>query len=150
MNLEPDFKDLLAVFAAHGVEYLIVGGYAVSFHAEPRYTKDLDVWINPAAANLARAREALEQFGAPAELLAELDSASQEDVLWMGVPPVRIDLLKGVPGGAFDDAFAHRVLAEWSGITVSLIAKEDLIAIKKASGRPQDLADVGKLETSPG
>lgn len=95
MPLHPDFRDLLAVFAAHDVDYLVVGGYAVGFHARPRFTKDIDLWVGHSPENLKRARVALEEFGAPAAMLEQLESALDEDVLWMGVPPVRIDCQRG-------------------------------------------------------
>jgi hypothetical protein len=150
MPLPPDFKDLLAVFAAHDVEYLIVGGYAVGFHARPRFTKDIDVWVGHSPENLKRVRAALEEFGAPAAMLEQLESALDEDVLWMGVPPVRIDVVKGVPGGDFSTCFTRHVRTSWDGVAVSVISKDDLIAIKRASGRPQDLLDVESLSESDG
>jgi len=145
MPIHPDFRDLLAVFAAHGVDYLVVGGYAVGFHARPRFTKDIDLWVGHSTDNLQRVRAALEEFGAPAAMLEQLESALDEDVLWMGVPPVRIDVVKGVPGGDFAACFSRRISASWDGVTVSVIGKEDLIAIKRASGSPQDLLDVDAL-----
>jgi hypothetical protein len=148
MPLHPDFRDLLAVFAAHNVDYLVVGGYAVGFHAWPRFTKDIDLWVGNAPDNLMRVRAALEEFGAPAAMLAQLGSALDEDVLWMGVPPVRIDVVKGVPGGDFSACLARRVRANWDGVVVSVIGRDDLVAIKRASGRPQDLLDVEVLEAS--
>jgi hypothetical protein len=148
MPLPPDFRDLLAVFAEHEVDYLIVGGYAVGFHACPRFTKDIDLWVGNTPNNIARVRAALERFGAPAAMLEQVESAREEDVLWMGVPPVRIDIVKGVPGGDFDGCHGRRVRASWDGIPVSVIGKEDLVAIKRASGRPQDLLDVQMLEES--
>jgi hypothetical protein len=145
MPLHPDFKDLLAAFAAHGVDYLVVGGYAVGFHARPRFTKDIDLWVGHSPDNLSRVRAALEEFGAPAAMLEQLEAALDEDVLWMGVPPVRIDVVKGVPGGDFSACLSRRISTSWDGVTVSVISKEDLIAIKRASGRPQDILDVAAL-----
>ena len=150
MPLHPDFRDLLAVFAAHHVDYLVVGGYAVGFHARPRFTKNIDLWEGNAPENLKRARGALEEFGAPVAMLEQLESAQDEDVLWMGVPPVRIDVVKGVPGGDFSACLARRVCASWEGVSVFVISKDDLIAIKRASGRPQDLLDVEALTESGG
>ena len=145
MPLDPDFRDLLAVFAAHEVDYLVVGGYAVGFHARPRFTKDIDLWVGHSPDNLRRVRAALEDFGAPTAMLEQLESALDEDVLWMGVPPVRIDVVKGVPGRDFPACFTRRVLASWDGVSVSIIGKGDLIAIKRASGRSQDLLDIEAL-----
>jgi hypothetical protein len=150
MSLHADFKDLLAVFAAHSVDYLVVGGYAVGFHARPRFTKDIDLWVGNAPDNLARVRMALEEFGAPATMLEQLESALDEDVLWMGVPPVRIDVVKGVPGGDFAACLGRRVRTSWDDVAVSIISRGDLIAIKRASGRPQDLLDVEALAAAPG
>jgi hypothetical protein len=148
MPLHPDFRDLLAAFAARDVDYLVVGGYAVGFYARPRFTKDIDLWVGNSPGNLARVRAALQEFGAPAAMFEQLESALDEDVLWMGVPPVRIDVVKGVPGGDFPTCLARRVRASWDGVSVSVISRDDLIAIKRASGRPQDLLDVEALSQS--
>ncbi len=148
MSLHPDFKDLLVAFAAHDVDYLVVGGYAVGFHARPRFTNDIDLWVGNSPANLARVRAALEDFGAPAAMLAQLESAFDEDVLWMGEPPLRIDVFKGLPAGDFSACLARRVRASWDGVSVSVISREDLIVIKRASGRPQDFLDVEALSAA--
>jgi hypothetical protein len=148
MGLHPDYKDILAAFEKHEVEYLLVGGYAVGFHGRPRFTKDIDLWVRPTRQNLDRVRAALIEFGAPTQVLAELDSAAPEDVLWMGTPPVRIDIVKGVPGGDFDQAYIGRVSADWEGVHVSVVGRKDLVALKRASGRPQDLLDADSLERS--
>jgi hypothetical protein len=146
MPLHPDFKDLLAVFAAHKVDYLIVGGYAVGFHARPRFTKDIDLWVGNQPDNIVRVRTALEAFGAPDAMLTQIEFARDEDVLWMGVPPVRIDVVKGVPGGDFAQCHSRRILATWDGVPVSIISRDDLLVIKRACGRPQDLVDIEALE----
>lgn len=146
MALQPDYKDILQAFADFNVEYLVVGGYAVGAHGVPRFTKDLDLWIRPSPANLALVRSALVAFGAPEVLLSQLEGATLDDVLWMGVPPVRIDLLKGLPGGDFLRAWSSRVTEDWDGVAVQLVSRAELIALKRASGRPQDLIDVEKLE----
>lgn len=146
MTLHPDFKDLLGAFADAGVEYLLIGGYAVAFHATPRFTKDFDLWIRASAGNLASVRVALTRFGAPAAVLDQIDSAGLEDVLWMGAPPTRIDLVKGIPGLQFDDAWESRVVSTWDGVPVLLIGRDALVRAKRASGRPQDLLDVAALE----
>jgi len=114
-------------------------------HATPRFTKDLDLWVNPTLENLSRVRAALVSFGAPAAIIDPLERASLDDVLWMGVPPVRIDILKGVPGGEFQGCYSRRIQAIWDGARVDVIARPDLIAIKRASGRPRDLLDIEEL-----
>ena len=148
MELQPDYRDILAAFAARGVEYLLVGGYAVGLHGQPRLTKDLDLWVRPSRENLDRVRRALQDFGAPTVLLDQLDSASAEDVLWMGVPPLRIDIVKGVPGGDFESIWRRRISVIWDGVEVGVPGIEDLIALKRASGRPQDLVDADLLEAA--
>jgi hypothetical protein len=147
MAIQPDYKDILAAFAEHDVEYLVVGGYAVGFHGQPRFTKDLDLWIRASAANLEQVRQALVAFGAPDIVVSQLHSVSEDDVLWMGAPPVRIDIMTGVPGGDFARSYPVRVIADWDGVQVNVVNRHDLIALKRASGRPQDLLDAAALET---
>ncbi len=106
MDLHPDFKDLLSALADSSAEYLIVGGWAVSHHAEPRFTKDLDLFIGPSDTNLARVAHAAARFGAPASLVETLRSLGPEEFLFLGHPPVRIDLLRKIDGLELADAFA--------------------------------------------
>ena len=146
MNLPPDVIDLLREFAAADVRYLLIGGHAVGFHAEPRFTKDIDLWIEDSPANVASSQNALRRFGAPKTTIDALVSANGLDVVWMGQPPLRIDLMKQVPGGDFAQAYAARVAQDLDGVALSVIGRADLIALKRASGRPQDLADIASLE----
>lgn len=145
MALPSDLTDLLAEFAASGVEYLLVGGHAVAVHGRPRFTKDADVWIGEEPANVRRACEALARFGAPPAVIEALPAAAPLDVVWMGHPPARIDLMKGVPGGDFAACWARRVELEDEGVRVSVVGRADLVALKEASGRPQDLEDARAL-----
>jgi len=145
MELHPDFKDLLEVFAAEGVEYLVVGGYAVSFHTKPRYTKDVDIWICDAQDNRERTKRALKLFGAPPHVVQALEQAGPEDIVWMGKPPVRVDLLTCIPGATFATAYPNRVKSKWGDTPVSIIGLEDLILAKQAAGRDQDLLDLRLL-----
>lgn len=138
MDLPSDLIDLLSAFADEQVDYLLVGGQAVALHGVPRFTKDADVWLRDTRENLERAKRALTAFGAPAGTLRALDEARELDVVWMGHPPARIDLMKQVSGGDFDVAFRKRATFEIEGVTVSCVGKAELIAQTRASGRPQD------------
>lgn len=146
MKLLRDFKELLAEFAGEGVRYLLVGGYAVGAHSRPRSTKDLDLWIADDEANLARASRALEKFGAAPQAIEALRDADADDVIWFGVPPGRVDILRRLSAVDFETAYVRRVETEWEGVAVSLIGRDDLIANKRAVGRPQDRRDVKELE----
>lgn len=145
MVLPPDLTDLLAEFGATRVEYLVVGGQALALHGRPRFTKDADLWLRDSPDNIARAQAALVSFGAPRSIIEALPTAAPLDVLWMGLPPARIDLMKGVPGGDFAEAWATRVTHEIAGVTVTVVGREELIRLKLASGRPQDLVDAELL-----
>jgi tetrahydromethanopterin S-methyltransferase subunit F len=145
VELPQDLIDLLAEFAAAQVEYLLIGGQAVGLHGIPRFTKDADLWVHDVPANLLRARDALLSFGAPAATIEGLASAVALDVVWMGNPPVRIDLMKNVPGGDFARAWQSRMTFDVRGVPVSCIGREELICLKRESGRPQDLVDVASL-----
>lgn len=109
MALHPDYKDILAAFAANAVEYLVVGGYAVGFHGSPCFTKDLDLWVGSTADNLARVKRALVAFGAPEAVLSQLDDAAPEDVLWMGAPPTTTRALEQDQIVVTDDAYQDPV-----------------------------------------
>ncbi len=150
MSLPPDLVAMLSEFARAEVRYLVIGGHAVSFHARPRSTKDLDLWLDGAAENIGRACHALTQFGVPPELVAELRSASPAEIVWMGCAPARVDFLQQIPGVEFEDAWPRRVLAELAGVPVTFIGREDLIANKRAVHRPRDLQDVRALERAAG
>ena len=145
MELPQDLIDLLAEFAAAQVEYLLVGGQAVGLHGIPRFTKDADLWVHDVPENLLRATRALARFGAPAATIEGLESAVGLDVVWMGNPPVRIDLMKNVPGGDFSRAWQSRAVFDVRGVAVSCIGRQELIRLKRESGRPQDLVDVASL-----
>ncbi len=146
MDLSPDLIDLLTEFENFGVEYLVIGGWAVSTHAKPRYTKDLDLWIGTSATNLAKAVKALTAFGAPDGLIEQAAGMSDDEFLFFGTPPARIDILRSIPGVVFEEAWPRRSRATWGPITVNLIGIDDLITAKRAAGRPQDDADVKMLE----
>jgi hypothetical protein len=146
-RLLKDHSDILVAFNKHGVKYLVIGGHAVSAHAEPRGTKDLDLFIKADNENSKAVFLALAEFGAP---IAELTPADFNDkpttVFQMGAPPARIDILQGIEGVTFDEAWMNRVDGLLANeIPTHVISREDLIRNKLAVGRHQDLADVERL-----
>jgi hypothetical protein len=146
MSLPPDLVEMLSVFADAGVRYLVIGGHAVSLHARPRTTKDLDLWLDAAPENIGRACSALLRFGVPDGIVADLRSARPDEIVWMGRVPARIDFLQTVPGLEFHSSWERRVTAEIAGVPVQFIGRNDLLVNKRAVGRPQDLRDVRALE----
>jgi predicted nucleotidyltransferase len=144
--LNQDFKEFIKSLNDKNVRYLIVGGYAVAFHGHPRYTKDLDVWIEMTKVNAHNVVAALEQFGFASLQLTEEDFLEENQVIQLGYPPSRIDLLTSADGVNFADCFNSRVSVEIDGITVHFIDLENLVKNKRATGRPQDIADLQKLQ----
>ena len=146
MDLHPDFKELLAECVAARVEFAIVGGYAVGFHARPRATKDLDLLVLGVPENLARLAAALTTFGAPPNVVAAAQTAQADDVIYFGVPPLRVDIMTQADGIETRAALARVVRADLGSLSVPILGLADLIANKRASGRKQDLADLEVLE----
>jgi hypothetical protein len=141
-----DFKELLSAFNAQRVKYLVVGGYAVSLHAQPRATKDLDVLISADAENSKAVFTALAQFGAPLEGLSAQDFTEAGSFFRMGTPPVMVDIFPSIAGVDFEEAWQRRVdVAIDDDLTAPFISREDLLTAKIAAGRPQDLADAAAL-----
>ena len=143
-----DFKELLSAFNAHRVKYLIVGGYAVSFHAQPRATKDLDLFLKADPSNAEAAFAALASFGAPLGELSVDDLADPHKFIRFGQPPVAVDILPSIDGVEFDQAWERRiegVVDKTSHLTAFFISKSDLIASKIAAGRLRDLADIEEI-----
>ena len=145
MELNSDFKDLLSALSTARVRYLVVGGYAVMQHTEPRYTKDLDIWVDPTRANAQRVFAVLKRFGAPLRGISPEDFMNERLVYQAGVEPVRIDILMGILGVRFEDAWAARTRARWGRLLVNVLSARHLIANKRKVGRAQDLIDVARL-----
>ena len=145
MFVNSDFTDLLNVFREFQVRYLVIGDYAYIQYAEPRYTKDLDLWISTDRENAVSVFNALKSFGAPLTDLTEADFSEEGYFYQMGIPPMRVDVLMGIPGLDFTSAWKNRIEIDFDGLTVPLISRPDLIKIKNASGRPQDLIDADLL-----
>jgi hypothetical protein len=146
MSLSRDLIEILGAFAARNVRYLIVGGHAVSLHARPRSTKDLDLWLQPTRANVLLACAALAEFGVPKHLVDELSNARPDEIVWLGRPPSRVDFLQTLPGLTFDEAWPNRVAVIVDETRLHFIGRDDLIRNKKAVGRPTDRRDVIALE----
>ena len=145
MIVNSDFSDLLQLLNDNTVRYLVVGGYAFIQYGEPRLTKDLDLWIATDDDNAAAIFKSLKEFGAPLEDLTELDFSQDGYFYQMGVPPMRVDILMGIPGINFEDAWDGRIEVDFDGLSVTFISKEDLIAAKRATGRAQDIIDADAL-----
>ena len=128
----------------------MIGGYAVMMHTEPRYTKDLDLWIDPSRENARRVYLALAQFGAPLAGFTETDFTERGTVYQLGRPPARIDVLMSVSGLEFDEAWPNRVISEVDGLPIAFAGRGDLIKMKRAAGRTSDLVDIERLEESGG
>ncbi len=140
-----DYKDLLSAFHAHGVRYLVVGGYAVIFHSQPRFTKDIDLFIKADPANAQATYAALAEFGATLQGIRPEDFAERGSFFRFGRDPRGFDILPDIPGVDFDAAWERRVegvIDAKTGLKAFFISKDDLIAGKLASGRTRDLADV--------
>jgi hypothetical protein len=140
-----DFRELLSLFNEEGVRYLIVGGFALAHYGRPRYTKGLDVWIDRTGDNPDRVFRALGRFGAPLDDVRVDDFADPEIVFQIGVEPLRIDILSDISGIEFVEAWGRREPSAYGDVALHVIARNDLISNKRASGRPQDLRDVETL-----
>lgn len=145
VNLPPDFKEFLKLLNSHQVDYLLIGGYAVGYHGYPRATADLDLWIAIHPSNAQKVEAVIRAFGFNvAELTVDL-FLKEDQVIRMGVPPVRIELLTTISGVKFDDCYAGRIVDDLDGIAVNIISLQHLKINKQASGRHQDLADLENL-----
>lgn len=141
-----DFKELLLVFNAHNVDYLIVGAHALAAHGHVRATKDLDVWVRPDNANAKNVLQALSEFGAPLTDLTEDDLSRKDTIFQIGIPPLRIDIITAIDGVEFAEAWPDRLETEFGGVPAFVISRQHLITNKRTSARLQDLADVQQLQ----
>jgi hypothetical protein len=144
-SMSRNFIDMLSEFNAAGVEFLVVGAYALAAHARPRYTRELDLWVRPTPDNAARVLAALRRFGSPLYDLTQDDLARAGTVFQTGLPPQRIDVMTSISGVSFEEAWPARASFDVGGIRVHVIGKEHFEQNKRASGRPKDLADIAYL-----
>ncbi len=148
--LNPDFQDMLSALSEAGVDFIVVGAFALAAHGNPRATGDIDLLVRPSRENASRLMEALKFFGAPTTGIEFEDFCTAETVFQIGLPPRRIDLLTSLEGIAdFDEAWMSRITVQIGGSTVPVIGRETLIKNKTALGRPQDVADVAWLLDHP-
>ena len=145
IELANDYKEFLRLLRAHGVEYLLIGGWAVGYHGYPRATYDLDVWIAIAPANAERVVKALADFGFDVPELSTDLFLKDDSIVRMGVEPVRIELMTSISGVEFDECYRERLETTIKDVPVSLINLRHLKINKKASGRLKDLADLEQL-----
>jgi len=143
--MNSDFKDLLRIFNEHKVRYFVVGGYAVIKYTEPRYTKDLDVWVDASMKNARAVFAALREFGAPLTNITTADFGKEGSIYQIGRPPARVGVLTSIEGVRFADAWPNRMASDFDGIPAPVISRQDLITNKRTVGRPQDLVDVSNL-----
>lgn len=146
MDLHPDFRDLLAEFVRSRVRFVLLGGYAVGIYSKPRATKDLDLLVSGEGDNLERVADALAAFGAPAAVISAARHMSPSEIVYLGVPPVRIDILRQADGIETEAVIARAQTVTVGDLAVPVIDVDDLILNKRSAGRPQDLADVLLLE----
>ena len=144
--LSKDFKEFVTLLKEHDAEYMIVGGYAVGVHGYPRYTGDLDIWLNPTLANAERVLRAITDFGFGSFKLSTDDLTKEDNVIQFGQPPLRIDLLTSIDGVAFEDCYANRKEVKFDGLSMNFIGYHDLVTNKKASGRHRDLDDLENMQ----
>ena len=144
--LNQDFKEFIQSLNDNGVRYLVVGGYAVALHGYPRYTKDMDVWVEMTAENASKIVKALNQFGFGSLDLKEDDFIVPDQIIQLGYPPRRIDILTTLPGVEFSKCYPSHTTVDVEGVAVNFIDLENLRKNKRATGRYQDLADLENLE----
>ena len=145
--LNPDFRDMLSALSDEGVEFMLVGAYAMAVHGYPRATGDLDIWIRRSDANAERVWRALKRFKAPMRQLVVDDLKTPDVVFQIGVAPCRIDILTAIDGIEFEDAWPRRKEVEIEGQRFGVLGRDDLVRNKKACGRPKDQADAAWLQS---
>ena len=141
-----DFKEFVELLIKHKVEYLIVGGYAVSIHGHPRYTGDLDIWLNPTSTNADLIVKCVNEFGFSSFNLTQADFTKPGNIIQLGYPPLRIDLLTEIDGVTFEECFANRKEVAIDGLKINFIGYNDLLKNKKESGRARDMDDIDNLQ----
>lgn len=145
MLIPSDYKDLLRILNKHRVKYLIVGAYAVIYYTEPRYTKDMDIWVSPESSNTHKVWKALKEFGAPLKGMQPEDFTNKKLFYQIGVAPVRVDIIMGMGDLEFDLAFRYKSSTKFDNIKVNIIGLKELIKSKQKTKRDMDATDVKTL-----
>ena len=140
-----DYEDLFKILNAFRIKYLLVGAYAVMYYAEPRFTKDVDIWIIPELNDNNKVFKALKAFGAPLKGLSSESFLDRKMILQIGVAPVRIDILLRIPGVSYRRAWKNKKKVKYGRTTVFILGKKELIDAKRKTGRQQDLIDIERL-----
>ena len=146
MEVAPDYDEFIACLIAHGVDFVVVGAYALAYHGSPRFTGDLDILVRPTLDNASRLLKALAAFGFDAPELTPEAVADRRRMIQMGVPPVQIHVMSAISGVEWPEIWEHRVDGPFGQRVVSYIGRETLIRNKRAAGRPKDLSDIDALE----
>ncbi|MEP7198120.1 MAG: nucleotidyltransferase [Saprospiraceae bacterium] len=141
-----DFKEFIELLIKHRAEYLIVGGYAVGIHGHPRYTGDLDIWLNPSEENAELVLKSVNEFGFSSYGLKQADFTKPGNVVQLGYPPLRIDLLTEIDGVTFNECYKNKKEISIDNLVVNFIGYDDLLKNKKESGRPRDIDDIDNLK----
>jgi len=145
IHLPPDFKEFFQLLNSHKVLYLVIGGYAVAYHGYPRATGDIDIWIATNPDNAKKTVQAIKDFGFADPDISEEIFLKEEQVIRMGVPPLRIELLTTISGVDFKSCYANRIDETIDEVEISFIDLEHLKQNKKASARHIDLNDLERL-----
>jgi hypothetical protein len=146
MKLQKDIREFIGLLLSHRVEFLLVGGYALAFHGAPRFTEDIDLCVAANPENARRLQDVIRSFGFGKTGLSEADFLQRDQIVQLGVAPNRIDLLTGLSGVTWGEAWESRQVMNLDDLQLSVIGREALIRNKRATGRTQDLADVERLE----
>ena len=147
INFPPDFREFVGFLEKNKFAYLIVGGYAVGYHGYPRFTGDLDIWLKVSEDNAKRIIASVNEFGMGSLGLTEADFLIHDNIIQIGYPPLRIDLLSDIDGVSFDECYKNKERADHEGFAYNIISYDDLIKNKKASNRGKDKGDIENLES---
>ncbi len=145
MEIQPDYKELLELLNAHNVDYIIVGAYALAFHGVPRFTGDIDIFVKPESKNAERIVAVLKEFGFGSLDLDKSDFQQPDQVIQLGVPPVRVDLLTSLTAVPWHKAYSGKVEGTYGDVPIYFLGRKEFLANKKALGRKKDLADIEAL-----